>query len=75
MKYYVDFAAESGFEFMTIDAGWSGTDITVCRDNVNVPEVCAYAKEKGVKVFIWVGGTNTWRMMDEAFPALRKNGE
>lgn len=74
MKYYVDFAAESGLEFMTIDAGWSGADLTVCRDNVNVPEVVAYAKEKGVKVFIWVGGTNTWRMMDEAFPVFEEWG-
>ena len=74
MKYYVDFAAESGFEFMTIDAGWSGSDITICRDNVNVPEVVAYAKSKGVDVFIWVGGTNTWRMMDEAFPVFEEWG-
>jgi alpha-glucosidase len=74
MKYYVDFAAESGFEFMTIDAGWSGSDITVCRDNVNIPEIVAYAKEKGVKVFIWVGGTNVWSQMDTAFPVYEKWG-
>jgi len=74
MKYYVDFAAESGLEFMTIDAGWSGGDITVCRDNVNVPEVVAYAKTKGVGVFIWVGGANVWRLMDEAFPLYEKWG-
>ena len=74
MKYYVDFAAESGFEFMTIDAGWSGGDITVCRDNVNVPEVVAYAKTKGVKIIIWIGGTNADRMMDEAFPLYEKWG-
>lgn len=74
MKYYVDFAAESGFEYMTIDAGWSGGDITVCRDNVNVPEVVEYAKTKGVKVIIWVGGTNVWRQMDEAFPLYEKWG-
>jgi alpha-glucosidase len=74
MKYYVDFAAESGFEFMTIDAGWSEMDITINRTNVNVPEVVAYAKTKGVKVFIWVHGTSTWRQMDEAFPLYEKWG-
>ena len=74
MKYYVDFAAETGLEYMTIDAGWSGSDITLCRDNVNVPEVVAYAKTKGVKVVVWVGGTNVWRMMDEAFPLYEQWG-
>jgi alpha-glucosidase len=24
MKYYIDFAAESGLEYMLVDAGWSG---------------------------------------------------
>jgi len=74
MKYYVDFAAESGFEFMTIDAGWSELDITVCRNNVDIPEVVAYAKTKGVKVFIWVHGSSVWRQMDEAFPLYEKWG-
>lgn len=74
MKYYVDFAAESGLEFMTIDAGWSGQDITKCRDNVNVPEVVAYAKEKGIKVFIWLYAKYVWNQMDEAFPLYEKWG-
>jgi alpha-glucosidase len=74
MKYYIDFAAGAGLEYMTVDAGWSGSDITVCRDNVNVPEVVAYARSKGVKVVVWVGGTNVWRMMDEAFPLYEKWG-
>jgi len=74
MKYYVDFAAESGLEFMTIDAGWSGQDITKCRDNVNVPEVVAYAKEKGVKVFIWLHARNVWNQIDDAFPLYEKWG-
>jgi alpha-glucosidase len=74
MKYYVDFAAESGFQYMTIDAGWSGSDITVCRENLNVPEVVAYARGKGVKVFIWIGGTNVWNQMDAAFPLYEQWG-
>lgn len=74
MKYYVDFAAESGFRFMTVDAGWSGSDITKCRDEVNIPEITAYAKEKGVKIFIWVHSENLWNQMDEAFPLYEKWG-
>ncbi len=74
MKYYVDFAAESGLEFMTIDAGWNTGDITQCRDNMNVPEVVAYAKTKGVKVFIWLYAGHVWNQMDEAFPLYEKWG-
>lgn len=74
MKYYVDFAAENGFKYMTIDAGWCGEDITKCRDNVNVPEVVAYAKSKGVKVFIWLYSRFVWNQMDEAFPLYEKWG-
>jgi len=74
MKYYVDFAAESGFEYMTIDAGWSKDDITVMQGNVNIPEVVAYAKTKGIKIFIWIDGTRTWQQMDEAFPLYEKWG-
>jgi predicted alpha-1,2-mannosidase len=74
MKYYVDFAAESGLEFMTIDAGWCGNDITKCRDNVNVPEVVAYARSKGVKVFIWLYAHYVWHQMDKAFPLYEQWG-
>ncbi len=74
MKYYVDFAAENGFEYMTIDAGWSGEDITKCRDNVNVPEVVAYAKSKGVKVFIWLYSRFVWNQMEKAFPLYEQWG-
>ncbi len=38
MKYYVDFAAKSGFPYMLIDAGWSKPgDITQMNGRVDVP--------------------------------------
>ena len=74
MKYYVDFAAETGLEYMTIDAGWNTGDITQCRDYLNVPEVVAYATTKGVKVFIWLYSTHVWTQMDEAFPLYEQWG-
>lgn len=74
MKYYINFAHEAGLEYMTVDAGWSTNDITVFRENLNVPEVVAYAKEKGVKVFIWAHSRNVWKQMNEAFPLYEKWG-
>lgn len=43
-KYYIDFAAQYGFEYITLDAGWSDS---------YVAELCQYAAGKNVKVFLW----------------------
>jgi alpha-glucosidase len=75
MKYYVDFAAKSGFEYMMLDAGWSDPDdVTKMNGTVDVPELVRYAKEKGVKVWIWLLGNQADRQMDEAFPLYEKWG-
>ena len=75
MKYYVDFAAQSGFEYMLIDAGWSPReDITQMNGKVDIPEVVRYAKGKNVKVWIWAHSQAVWKQMDEAFPLYEKWG-
>lgn len=43
-KYYIDWAAQNGIEYMTFDAGY--------QDNWLL-ELCKYAEEKGVKVIAW----------------------
>ena len=43
-KYYVDFTAEMGFEWMTCDAGWG---------EEYIKELCAYAKSKSIKIMVW----------------------
>jgi alpha-glucosidase len=75
MKYYVDFATESGFEYMLIDAGWSPRDdITQMNGTVDIPEVVRYAKTRNVKVWIWAHSKAVWKQMDEAFPLYEKWG-
>jgi alpha-glucosidase len=75
MKYYVDFAAKSGFEYMMLDAGWSDhNDITKMNGTVDVPELVRYGKEKGVKIWIWLLGNQVELQMDEAFPLYEKWG-
>ncbi len=74
MKFYVDFAAESGFEYMLIDAGWAQHDITQMNGRVDVPEVVRYAATRHVKVWIWLGYGQTAKQMDEAFPLYEKWG-
>ena len=75
MKYYVDFAAKSGFPYMLIDAGWSAPgDITKINGKVDVPEVVRYAAAKNVKVWIWMNYLEADAQMEEAFPLYEKWG-
>jgi alpha-glucosidase len=74
MKYYVDFAAQSGFPYMMLDAGWSTSDITKMRGNVDVPELVRYAATKNVKVWIWLYSKSVAAQMKEAFPLYEKWG-
>ena len=53
-KEYVNFAAANGIAYIIMDEGWSEKlDLDRPRDEVNVPSVIAYAKEKGVGVILW----------------------
>jgi len=75
MKYYVDFAALSGLEYMLVDAGWSAReDITKMNGRVDIPEVVRYAASKNVKVWIWLSYRDTARQMQDAFPIYENWG-
>ncbi|MFD5749196.1 glycoside hydrolase family 97 catalytic domain-containing protein [Streptomyces sp. NPDC127033] len=50
-KEFVDFAAREGWEYVLVDSGWS---------NDWMPELTAYAKEKGVGIWLWV----RWQTID-----------
>jgi len=53
-KYYIDFAAENGFEYINLDEGWSDQyDLMKLKENVNLKEIADYGKSKGVGVFLW----------------------
>jgi alpha-glucosidase len=74
MEYYVDFAAESGFPYMLLDAGWSEHDITKMRGNVDVPELVQYGAKKNVKIWIWLYSKAVAEQMQQAFPLYEKWG-
>jgi len=78
MKYYVDFAAKSGFAYMLIDSGWFNrtgqVDITTMNGRVDIPEVVRYAQTKHVKIWIWAGYEALNRQMDDAMPLYEKWG-
>ncbi|HEY1213921.1 MAG TPA: glycoside hydrolase family 97 protein [Bryobacteraceae bacterium] len=75
MKYYVDFAAKQGLEYMLVDAGWyAKNDITKMNGKVDVPALVQYAKAKGVKIWIWIPYTLADAQMGEAFPLYAQWG-
>jgi alpha-glucosidase len=75
MKYYVDFAAQSGFPYMLVDAGWSvPDDITKMNGRVDIPELVRYAASKNVKIWIWLAYREVDSQMEEAFPLYEKWG-
>ena len=57
-KHYVDFAAEYGLEYLLIDEGWSrigSGDLYQVVPELDLPQVVAYAREKGVGILLWAG--------------------
>lgn len=75
MKYYIDFAAESGLEHFVIDAGWAAKDdITKMNGRVDIPLLVEYAKQKNVGIWIWIHYRDAVRQLEEAFPIYEKWG-
>ena len=61
-KYHIDFAADYGLEYIILDEGWSTpSDLFEINPEVDVPEICRYAEEKGVGVILWV----LWNALDK----------
>ena len=67
-KEYVNFAAANGIAYIIMDEGWAERlDPEKMRDEVNVPGVIEYAKEKGVGVILWAA----WSPLTERDRRLR----
>ncbi|WP_298736982.1 glycoside hydrolase family 97 protein [uncultured Chitinophaga sp.] len=62
-KYYIDFAARFGLQYVILDEGWTKTtwDITHPGDAIDVPELAAYGKAKNVGIILWT----LWQPMDK----------
>lgn len=61
-KYYIDFAAKYGIEYIVLDEGWHHLDnvLNIVPD-INVAEIIAYGKSKNVDVILWV----IWKTLDQ----------
>ena len=54
-KYYIDFAAKYGLEYIVLDEGWYklGNVLSVVPE-INIEELMAYGKQKNVGIILWV---------------------
>ncbi len=54
-KYYVDFAAAYGLEYILMDEGWSAstTNVIEPKPGLDLTEIIRYAESKGVGVVLW----------------------
>lgn len=55
-RYFIDFAAENGIEYVVLDEGWynpkSGDMLTTIKD-IDLPMLVGYADKKGVGLWLW----------------------
>lgn len=68
-KYYIDFAAKYGLEYIILDEGWSKTtDLYDVIPEIDLEEIIRYGKEKNVGVILWV----LWKPLYEQLEILEK---
>jgi len=53
-KYYIDFAAANGIEYVVLDEGWSDPlDIMKIQPYIDLKELCRYAETKQIGLVLW----------------------
>jgi alpha-glucosidase len=77
IKRYIDFAGQSGLQYMMIDEGWclnSGhggrapddADVTRAKADIDMPALVSYAAKQKVGLWLWVQWSLLDRQMDAA---------
>ncbi|UCD48841.1 MAG: glycoside hydrolase family 97 protein [Phycisphaerales bacterium] len=88
MKYFIDFAAEMGWEYQLVDWQWYGppfaeeiggpahptSDITTPIPGIDIPTLVEYAESKGVRLLVWLHWAHADKQMDRAFPLYERWG-
>jgi alpha-glucosidase len=67
-KYFIDFAAKNGIEYIVFDEGWYPTgNVLAVVPELDMPALLAHARHKNVGVILWV----VWKTFaDQLEPAL-----
>jgi alpha-glucosidase len=74
-KYFIDFCAEHGFRYFLFDDGWSQSDdLLKSVQELDMAEVTAYGRSKGVDIMLWMVWHTLRRQWDQAFDQFEKWG-
>ena len=78
----IDYCKDFGFDYVELDAGWYGPEGKITSDATKVseqrdfsmPEICRYAKSKGVGVWVYVNQRALYKQIDKLLPLYREWG-
>ncbi|HVZ56444.1 MAG TPA: glycoside hydrolase family 97 catalytic domain-containing protein, partial [Chitinophagaceae bacterium] len=66
-KYYIDFAAAHGIEYILLDEGWADSqDILRIVPSVDLRAIIAYGQSRNVGVWLWAGWLPLAKQMEQA---------
>ena len=72
-KYYIDFAAKFGFQYVMLDAGWSDVnDLFRITPGMDMDEIAGYAKGKGIGLILWTQALTIESQMERALQQFKK---
>lgn len=86
MKHYIDFCSEAGIEYHSLDGlknkAWyggpirpyNGADLTTALPGLDLPGVIDYAKQKNVRLRLWMHSAAALAQMEKAFPVYEEWG-
>ena len=78
----VDFCVDRGLQYIELDAGWYGPEMKMSSSALKVAdnrdfdmaELCAYAKSKGIGVWVYVNQRALYQELDKILPLYEKWG-
>ena len=78
----VDFCVDRGLQYIELDAGWYGPEMKMSSSALKVAdnrdfdmaELCAYAKSKGIGVWVYVNQRALYQELDKILPLYGKWG-
>lgn len=75
-KYYIDFAAERGLEYILLDEGWSKStlDIVNANPDLNLQDLICYGKSHGVGIVLWTLWTPMLADMEKILDTYKEWG-
>lgn len=64
-KYYIDFAANQGIEYIILDGGWYRGDLFHVNPQVDLPYLIDYGRQKNVGIILWAAYSHFYLEMEK----------